>query len=63
VHHGRPIIDYRRKPVPSCQGTGRSGQKEKRGANREMMKGDVRSKTYLVAPFDIRAAVEGRKRE
>jgi hypothetical protein len=63
LDHGRRIIDYRRKPMPSCQGTGRPGQKEKRGANREIMKCDVGSKIHLVTPFDIRAAVEGRARE
>jgi hypothetical protein len=63
VRRVRPIIDYRRRPVPSCQGTGRPGQKEKRGANREMMKGDVGSKIHLVTPFDIRAVAEGRGRE
>jgi hypothetical protein len=49
--------------MPSCQGTGRPGQKEKRGANREMMKCDVGSKIHLVTPFDIRAAIEGRAHE
>jgi len=51
--------------MPSCQGTGtgRPVQKEKRqGANREMMKGDVGSKTHLVTPFDIRAANVGSAR-
>lgn len=49
--------------MPFCQGTGRPGRKEKRGANREMMKGDVGSKIHLVTPFDKRAAAEGRARE
>lgn len=50
--------------MPSCQGTGMPGQKERRqGANREVMKGDVGSKIHLVTPFDIRAAAEGRERE
>jgi hypothetical protein len=56
--HARPIIDLSETAGAPLAKALESGRKEKRmGANREMMKGDVGSKTHLVTPFDIRAAV------